>query len=616
MSNTERKRILNYRNDNGFGPDPDNIDYGEIAIGYKKDNEAIYIKNSTNEIVDFTPTSIVSLTYAELKELRDNSKLKPSQYYRITDFVTTVANDPEAQSAGHPFDIIVMASDKNKLQEECYAIQHEGDTYFANCNLAAWKIWYCLDNDNTKYMWADTVNGKGVIYRMIDEWQNDCPYDFKNVQFKRYWANGINITKNVGEPKNIILQGYYGTASTADIFTEGIINDSLFCFTFTRLNNILDGYGKGSVMQSNVLDESIQTEGFDIDADDDKLNTPNAYHFHNRCRNNILKPTEVGLLVDTKQYMTLILLNNVFITVKIYESYQSPFDNTLGVSCVNNTFGSNNYGILFLSCCTNNTFGNGCYQNTFGNGCNSNTFGNTCSQNTFGNGCYQNTFGNTCYQNTFGNNFFGNSFGDYCGGITFGNDCYQNTFGNSCGNNSFGNSCSNNSFGGNCRGNTFGDTCEGNLFGNECESNSFGNDCINSSFGNNFFGNSFGNDCVGNSFGNDCFGNSFGNYCDNNSFEVNCGNNSFGHDCDSNSFGNYFLYNALGNNIQYIKIPTEKIYHTQILNGTKGTRANKLTIAFTPETTYSQFAGFTSDNVLATWVEADAPHDVVDGGSY
>ena len=92
MSNTERKRVLNYRNDNGLAPNPDNIDYGEIAIGYKKDNEAIYIKNTANDIVDFTPVSIVNITYNELKELRDNSKLKPSQYYRITDFVTTVAN--------------------------------------------------------------------------------------------------------------------------------------------------------------------------------------------------------------------------------------------------------------------------------------------------------------------------------------------------------------------------------------------------------------------------------------------------------------------------------------------------------------------------------------------
>ena len=388
MSNTERRKVLNYRNANGISPNPDNIDYGEIAIGYKKDNEAIYIKNSTNEIVDFTPISIVNLTYNDLKNLRDNSKLKPSQYYRITDFVTTVANVPEARSAGHPFDIIVMASEKDKLQEECYAIQHENDEYFADCNLAAWKIWYCLDNDNTKYMWADTANGKGVIYRMIDEWNNDCPYDFKNVQFKRYWANGINIAKQEGELKDIILQGYYGTVSNTDIFTEGIdTNDYLFCFTFTRLNNNIVEYVKGSVIELNVLDESIKTEGFDIDAEDDKLNNPFAYNFHNRCRNNILKPTEVGLLVDTKEYMALILLNNVFITVKEdeFEVYQPPFNNTLGLSCVNNTFGSNIYGLLFLSCCANNTFGNECSSNSFGNNCNYNSFGNNCFSNTFGN---------------------------------------------------------------------------------------------------------------------------------------------------------------------------------------------------------------------------------------
>ena len=659
MSNTERKRVLNYRNDNGLAPNPDNIDYGEIAIGYKKDNEAIYIKNTANGIVDFTPISIVNITYNELKELRDNSKLKPSQYYRITDFVTTVVNDPEAQSAGHQFDIIVMASDKNKLQEECYAIQHKDDTYFANCNLAAWKIWYCLDNDNTKYAWADTINGKGVIYRMIDEWQNDCPYDFKNVQFKRYWANGINITKNEGEPKNIILKGYYGTASNTDtgIFTEGIdTNDSLFCFTFTRLNNIVEDYGKGSVTQSNVLDESIQTEGFDIDKDDDKLNDPTAYNFHNRCRNNILKPTETGLLVDTKKYMALVLLNNVFITVKVvvdgYEVYQPSFDNTLGVSCVNNTFGNNCFYNLFGGGCNNNSFGNNCNNNSFGdkcslilfgNNCNNNSFGNNCFYNLFGGGCNNISFGNNCSIISFGNNCNNNSFGNNCQSHSFGNDCHYNRFGHNCSSNSFGNNCYSNSFGNGCYNNSFGNNCIYNSFGNNCYSNRFKEKCDSNSFGNDCHGNSFGNNCGNNSFGCGCYSNTFKEKCDSNSlgngcygitFGFDCGNNSlgngcygitFGDDCDSNSFGdncgyntfgNYFKYNVLGNDIRYIEIPTEKIYHTQILNGTQGTQDNKLTIAFTPETAYSQFAGFKSDGVLETWVEADAPHDVVDGGSY
>ena len=76
---------------------------------------------------------------------------------------------------------------------------------------------------------------------------------------------------------------------------------------------------------------------------------------------------------------------------------------------------------------------------------------------------------------------------------------------------------------------------------------------------------------------------------------------------------------TLGEGVQYVVVASsesEHIKYVQILNGTQGTQDNKLIIAFDPEATYSQFAGFTSDGVLETWVEADAPHDTVDGGSY
>ena len=43
---------------------------------------------------------------------------------------------------------------------------------------------YCLDNDIYRFAWSDIEYGKGVIYYMKDEWNNECPYDFKNIQFK------------------------------------------------------------------------------------------------------------------------------------------------------------------------------------------------------------------------------------------------------------------------------------------------------------------------------------------------------------------------------------------------------------------------------------------------
>ena len=44
---------------------------------------------------------LVPITYADLKALRDSEQLVPGTWYRITDYVTTVANDAEARSAGH-----------------------------------------------------------------------------------------------------------------------------------------------------------------------------------------------------------------------------------------------------------------------------------------------------------------------------------------------------------------------------------------------------------------------------------------------------------------------------------------------------------------------------------
>lgn len=126
------------------------------------------------------------ILYADLVALRDAGQLKAGMFYRITDYVTTTIQ-ANTQSAGHAFDVIVMATDSQTLSEEARACLHEGDTYFteAGANLAAWKVWYCLDNDAERFAWADAENGKGVIYRLIDEWNNDCPYDFKNILFKK-----------------------------------------------------------------------------------------------------------------------------------------------------------------------------------------------------------------------------------------------------------------------------------------------------------------------------------------------------------------------------------------------------------------------------------------------
>lgn len=133
---------------------------------------------------DIVGKELTKITYAELKVLRDNGQLREGHLYRITDYVTTTTQS-ETKSAGHVFDVIVLAVSASELSHIARAIQHEGDTYFDGNDLGAWELWYDLDNDTSKYLWADKTNGKGVIYRMIDDKHNDCPYDFKNIQSKR-----------------------------------------------------------------------------------------------------------------------------------------------------------------------------------------------------------------------------------------------------------------------------------------------------------------------------------------------------------------------------------------------------------------------------------------------
>ena len=170
---------------------------------------------------DIVAKELTKTTYTELKALRDNGQLSEGHLYRITDYVTTTTQS-ETKSAGNVFDVIVLATSTNELSHIARAIQHDGDTYFDGNDLGAWELWYDLDNDTDKYEWADATNGKGVIYRMIDDRRNDCPYDFKNILFYN-----TKYTYNTTE------DNYYYTFSyvVSDKLYDGTVEKRVkFCF--------------------------------------------------------------------------------------------------------------------------------------------------------------------------------------------------------------------------------------------------------------------------------------------------------------------------------------------------------------------------------------------------
>ena len=443
-----------------------------------------------NKLADYLK-GIQHVTHEQLVTLRNNAELKPGQCYRITDYLTTVANDPEARSAGHPFDLLVVATDVDTLSEEArvikslrkdmtparfyspsmgawfvrdetndgiyngeqlYAWRSAGEyaftkklipednadvfvafdtdgngwgtlysietlenfneigedlgdvinsnEYFADANLNAWKVWYCLDNDDTRYKWADTENGKGVIWRMIDEWGNDCPYDFKNVQFKRYAILGITSSKLTEDAISYLqsalcydqnggrcfaTKDVYGNWVPVDVDgTSYEIDETLFewYYTFHSLSShdgetIMDSYDM-STRPFKILDECIKYYKEDDCGMDSK----------DECHDNIIKPAYQEYDQDDEYFKGRLVLNNIVFLNGLSYCYYNDIDEYWEYCsgyCYGNVFGVE---------CKNNTFGNSCYSNTFGNNCYDNTFGNNCDSNVFGNWCYYNTFGN------------------------------------------------------------------------------------------------------------------------------------------------------------------------------------------------------------------------------
>lgn len=193
------------------------------------------------------PYGIMLTTYAELVAARDAGELIPGQFYQITDYVTRVkAELSDVRSAGHPFDIIVLATSSTLLLEQAWATQHDGDTYFDGHNLQAWQLRYTLDNDASRQVWADTTDGRGTIVWMRDENGNECNYDFKNIQFLRYAVKGRAAVAN----RNIITKFLLAIAHTFEDAEGAYANDMATCIHsfvgYMPEREIIGGAGSGS----------------------------------------------------------------------------------------------------------------------------------------------------------------------------------------------------------------------------------------------------------------------------------------------------------------------------------------------------------------------------------
>jgi len=351
---------------------------------------------------DLAGGGVVETTWSDLKALRDGGNLTPGAFYRITDYqCTTVSSN--ASSAGHQFDVIVLALETNKLAEEAWAAHHAGDTYFANSKLEAWRIWYSLDNDTTKYGWADSSSGKGVIYRMIDEFDNDLPYDFKNILFSRTGKYTNSYTFGYTENETIKDASLIGTKCSDNVMKP------YFSMDAARLNfNVFYSSNSESNWFNNFLGKNC---GYNT--------------FSYGCNHNVFEE---------------VCQNNIFGNGCRYNIIKESLSMTnFGAGCSYNTFGCSCDSIYFGTNCRFNIFEGENSEIVLGNNCSGNLFGyKTFYITNVGNYCSDNTFGNNCTEVALGTNCCYNEFGDYCRCVSFGdssatvNYCQYNVVESGC----------------------------------------------------------------------------------------------------------------------------------------------------------------------------------------
>ena len=343
----------------------------------------------------------VPITYSNLVTLRNNKELVPGCWYRIVDY-TTVAKNIQA-CGGHNFDVIVLATGIDTLSEEARARKRSGDTYFANSNLDAWKIWYCLDNDENRFDWAKT-EGKGVIYRMIDEYNNDCPFDFKNIPMS-YGDISLRY-KTVFSYENEDSQ-YFDLTIVDRTDDEGTVVKPRNNYIAPLIVN-----GRMSVPYISFEYSYEYDGGIVYECQNNKIG-PNCNHivFKDTCSNNI-----IGSNCNRIEFSTDCIGNIIGdycddITILEYSKY-----NTIGSECNVITIEDNCRNCVVSTTCNNITigfdssfieFGGGCFTITTGHSNINIKFGNECSNVLFVEGLDANNYADNIsgmFNITVGNN--------------------------------------------------------------------------------------------------------------------------------------------------------------------------------------------------------------------
>lgn len=263
-------------------------------------------------------------------------------------------------------------------------------------NLSSWELKYCLDNDTTRFLWADKSYGKGVIYYLKDEFNNEAPFDFKNIMFKRYKIDGALFTRTLAniafdEPNySDAYVGFLNGEDTMFVNLENMEYDFYYTFSFFLTDE--------DIVEKKVQDASINAGYF-----------KNVEYTSSQTKNNVIKSCKNFSKIDSTDSRIVQVLNNIVIVRRASKSNT----NVIGSLISNNFFDSDCHDMHFFSKMENCSIGRECYNVVCG--MNANTkLGNECDTIVLGNKADENKIGNKCYKIEIGNNSYGNSINKNC----------------------------------------------------------------------------------------------------------------------------------------------------------------------------------------------------------
>lgn len=377
-----------------------------------------------------------NVTYEELLSLRNQSRLQPGMQYRITDYATVCKETTDYISAGNVFDVVVTADTSSTLKEDAAVMHREGDTYFAHCDLSAWKIKYCLDNDTSRFNW---VPGDEAEAAMFDGYAYQRkPEEDKTIGNYTYiaWYNANNTSAPLVYSLSTDPKPNRCVAFFWDSFYSEMVGEATFGVYREAVR-----YAKGVIYW--MRDEWGNETAYDFK--NIRFKTERVLHgetvpdlLGEYCYTFETGPVDIG---DASVSQFYAVKNNVikasgdFNYIVFYTNAQDNFfdegcsriyirsgsvGNKFGIRCFDIIVGTSSFCNVFEGFNIDIHIGMGCEYNIFKNGGTSITTGTLCKNNVFSALTGNISIGDGSSRNYFGCSSMEIYLGRYCSDNYFG----------------------------------------------------------------------------------------------------------------------------------------------------------------------------------------------------